>query len=74
MRVWLKVGCWALNLLCVGLYVLCFWLVVQVGYKGLGPYIFTVCHLIYGFRLLRNYLVEVSREHSHRCRETQRSA
>ena len=74
MKDWLEACWWGLHLLCVGLYVSCWWFALKAG-RGSGAIVVVV--LFHGFLLCRtagNWLMEYRREYSHRRGETERSA
>ena len=74
MVVLLEVLRWTLDIVAIGLYLLCWWFVVRVGRGTFAMGIFVAFHVIFLCRVARGHLLEMHRDYSHRCREAERSA
>ena len=74
MKLFGKVTDWVLDAVCVLMYLLSWWFVLQAGRGTYAMGIFVAFHVIFLCRLGRGGQLEMHRDYSHRCRETERSA
>ena len=65
---------WTCDVVAVGLYLLSWWFVLQMGRGTFAMGIFVAFHVILLCRVVRGHLLEMHRDYSHRYRETERSA
>ena len=70
----LEVLRWTCDGLAIGLYLLSWWFVLQVGRGTFAMGIFVAFHVIFLCRVARGHVLEMHRDYSHRYREAERRA